>query len=671
MPNPLHAFARPTLLAAGLAALLAAAAPDVGAQRRAHTPACTDFYSVTNQAWLEANAAAARPVSALGELKALAERQQLELLEAAMNSPQNNVQQLLGDFWASGLDEAAVEADGAQPIVPLLSRIDAIRRARDIPPAIAALHQVGIPVLFDFTADVDLEQLSRHIGYFTQGGLGLPDPAFYTRTDADTQALMERYREYVGNILTLTGTPPASLEQDVATVLDVETRIASQWRALSLMRDPRSNYAPIPVAQLGSYKRLRLDQFLKAMEADGDTVSMANPELFTVLDGLVSELKPAQWKAYLRFHVGNAMAPYLSDTFRQAAFDFHGRVLRGETEPAPRQTQLLAAINRAAGPMLAREYVARYLPATTRSRAQSIAEQVRDALHDAATRAPWLGEPARAEALAKIDALRIEVGAPADDLDFSVQPMGRGSFGSNMLIASAWHHREEMRRIGRTNADRRWEVLPQQPALAYDLAQNRLMVSAAVLQPPVLDMSRDGAAHYGSFGALVGHELGRAIDIQGRHVDASGQVREWWTAGEEAAWDDRANRLAAQYGGYAYPGAPEIHVNGSLTRNENAADLAGLELSWQALQTATPELPRESAQHFFTAWAELWREQMPAAGAAQHAASSVHVPGQWRANGPLANLAAFSEAFQCKAGAPMLRPAEQQVSIWAAGTASE
>src|SRR5690606_27900872 len=325
--------------------------------------------------------------------------------------------------------------------------------------------------------------------------------------------------------------------------------------------------------------------------------------------GLVAGLKPDQWKAYLRFHIGNAMAPYLSKAFRDVAFNFHGQVLRGESAPLPRDVQVLNAISRDAGPMLAREYVARYLPAGTRSRADEIARHVRDALATAIDGNTWMAPATRQEAKTKLAQLKIELGAPARDLDFSVQPMGRTSFGSNMLIASTWHRREEMRRIGRGNANRRWDVLPQQPALAYDIAQNRLIVSAAALPAPVLDLTQDTATQYGTFGALVAHELARSVGYAGRLIDASGALRTWWTSDDEAAWLSRADGLVSQYNGYAYPGLEGVNVNGALSRNQDAADLAAIELAWNALAAAQPELDKAGKEAFFTGWAQLWRQQ--------------------------------------------------------------
>ncbi len=657
------ALALALVLAAGLPAHDTHAAPK---KAEPAVTACTDFYSFTNKDWLAANLLVeGTGISALGQLRDLAQRQQRELLDAAMRSPENHVQTLLGDFWASGLDAAAVEADGAQPIAPLLSRIDGIRRSKDIPPAIAALHQVGIPVLFQFTPDVDLADLDRHIGYFTQGGLGLTDPTYYTREDPDTRALLDRYRDYVEKILVLTGTPADKAAAQAQQVIDIETRIAQASRPMSLMRDPRNNYALVQSDTLGkSYRHLQLDDFLAAQAVQDDVVSLANPALFAELDTMVAKVKTDQWKAYLRFHVGNAMAPYLSKSFRDADFEFRGRVLRGDTTPPPRDQLVLDAINLAAGPMLAREYVSRYLPATTSSRAESIAGEVREALARAVERSTWMSASTKAEATAKLEKLTIEVGRPKRDLDYSVQPMGRGSFGGNMLIASTWRHREEMKRIGSASAGYRWDVLAQQPALAYDVAHNRLIVSAAVLQPPVLDMTQNAASHYGSFGALVGHELGRSVDAKGKFVDAAGELRSWWTPEDESAWSLRTAPLVAQYSAYPYPGLREIKVNGNQTLEENAADLAGIELAWDALAASQAELPKESKQAFFEGWARLWPQQMSSEEATRLAAVGVHAPGQWRANGPLVNLPAFGEAYGCKAGTAMQAKPEQQVSIW-------
>lgn len=637
----------------------AARAPAVSAQ-------CSDFYDATNAGWLKANPVPQTgAITPLGQLVDRSRQQQRELLDAAMKSPQGNVQKLLGDFWASGLDEAAVEADGSNPIAPLLTRINAIKKAKDVPASIAALHQVGIPVAFNFGPDVDLKALDRHIGYFMQGGMGLPDPAFYTRTDADTVALMGRYRNYVKQILALTGTPAAKLDAESQAVIALETELARNAQSLAGINNPFNNYAPISTKELNSrYRNLQLDAFLKAQGVDDDLVSLADPGLFKQLDGMVTKLKPDQWKAYLRWRVGDSMAPYLSKAYRDAEFEFRGRVLRGETLPPQRWEDVLDAINVAAGPMVGREYAARYLSAEDRRQAAWIVDKVREVQIEAVKNSSWMSAEAKTEAQAKLAALKIEIGTPLRDLDYSVQPMGRGSFGGNMLIASTWRHREEMKRIGKGNADRRWDVLPQQPSLAYDLAQNRLIVTAAILQGPVFNAKADAADKFGSFGGLVGHELTRAIDAKGALVDAKGELRSWWTPADKTAWTLLGNRVAAQYGSYDFPGVKGAKVNGTLTQEENLADIAGLELAWAAYLAQEPKAKQAQQQGFFRAWSALWAQQLSPNEAVRRLTADIRAPGLWRSNGTLANLPAFGATFSCKAGQPMQRSEAEQIKVW-------
>lgn len=668
MPNvrPLSiavAFSLATLLSAQDATAARKKAP---AKAPAASAACTDFYDVANADWLKANAVPqAGAVTAMGQLAERTRLQQRQLLDSAMKAPQGNVQKLLGDFWASGLDEAAVEVDGSKPIAPLLTRINAIKKAKDVPASIAALHQVGIPVAFNFAPDVDLKALDRHIGYFMQGGMGLPDPAFYTRTDAETVALMGRYRNYVKQILALTGTAPNKLDAESQAVIQLETELARHAQSLAGINNPFNNYAPISTKELtGRYKNLQLDAFLKAQGVNDDLVSLADPALFQQLDGMITRVKPEQWKAYLRWRVGDAMAPYLSKAYRDAEFEFRGRVLRGESVAPARWEQVLDAINVAAGPMLGREYAAAHLTPDARRQAGTIVDRIRETQVAAVKRSTWLSPEAKSEAEAKLQAMKIEIGTPTRDLDYTVQPMGRGSFGGNMLIASTWRHSQEMKRIGKGNADRRWDMLPQQPALAYDLAQNRLIVTAAGLQGPIFTDTATTAGKYGAYGALVAHEITRAIDAKGALVDAKGELRSWWTPADKSAWTLLGNRVAAQYSSYDYPGVKNAKVNGGLTREENLADLAGVEIAWEAFTATQPDAKPADKQAFFKAWASLWPQQVSPNEATQRLTSEIHAPGRWRTNGPLSNLPEFGASFTCKPGQPMRRTDAEQIKVW-------
>lgn len=655
-------------LALSTALMASAIAPDAQAQRKraarapAQPSACTDFHRFANGSWLSTHPTPATgAVSAMSQLVENTRLQQKALLDRAASQPANDVQKLLGDFWASGLDETAIEADGSKPIAPLLARIDALSRNKDLPATFAALHQVGIPVAFHFSADVDLTSLDRHIGYFMQGGTGLTDPAFYTRRDADTAVVMGRYQDYIKQILALTGTPANRLDAEARSVIALETRLAQQSQGLSSLNNPFNNFAPIAVAGLDrSYPNLQLSHFLSAQGVKDDQVSLADPAFFKTLDGLVKQQPIAAWKAYLRWRVGDAMAPYLSAGYQQAASGFRMQVLQGQRAPTQRWEHVLDAINTAAGPMLGREYTTAHLRSDDRRQAALVIDKVRDAQLAAIARNPRLSAEARTEATAKLQAMKIEIGAPLRDLDYSVQPMGRGSFGGNMLIAATWRHREEMKRIGRGNADRRWDVLPQQPSLVYDIAQNRIIVTAAVLQPPIYDAAAGTGVRFGSFGALVGHELTRAIDRKGAQVDARGTLRNWLSPADQAAWNALGDQLQPALAALAYPDVANATVDARRVRDSVLGDLSGLELAWQAYTALEPSSPASERQAFFIAWARLWPQAVAPAEAVARMTGDIHLPGALRAQFPPTHMKAFAQTFQCSASSTAGNP----VQVW-------
>jgi putative endopeptidase len=628
--------------------------------------ACNDLYAEANKGWLAANTMPeAGAISALGQLNERALQQQRQLLDGFMQAPRNDRQRLLGDFWASGLDESALERDGATAISPLLKRVTAIRTGKDVAQTIATLHQTGIPVAFAFVADSDPRDVRRTIGLFTQGGLGLPDPAYYTRTDAETQALLARYASHIRRILALTGVAPQDIETQTAMALDVEKRIAALSKPLPELREAHRNATPIDTATLGKqFRNLQLDTFLKTQGVTVSSVAMTDPALFAQLDTLISQLRPAQWQAYLRWRIGDAMAPYLAKPWREAAFDFHGKTLRGQEAAAPRWEDVLGVINQVAGPLLGQEYAATYLPDSTREQAGRIAQHVQQVLRQTIADGHLLQGAAQAEALKKIDTLRIEVGTPPADWEGLPQPVSRTSFGSNVLAAAAWQHRQDMRRINQgTTAAPVWNVPPQRPALAYDLTHNRLIITAAILQPPVFDPAMPIGSQYGALGALIGHELIHVIDGAGRYVNAQGTLTDWWSAEDDARWQALAARITRFYERLPYPGVANAHVDGARTRDENFADLAGLTLAQAALRLAQPNPDTQTQKSFYIGWAQLWAQQVAPEEAQRRAHQDVRAPGVWRANAAAMQQPGFATAFACKAGAKMLLPDTERINV--------
>jgi len=683
-----------TLPALLLAALTAITAADAGAQRR-RTPAksppppaaCMDFYLDTHKQWLAEHPStyAMAPLSALGELQQRVLEQQYAFLNWSMAHAVTDAQRALGRLWLSGFDVKAIENDGLAPIEPLLKRIEAIRRPRDVAPMLTMLHFFGLGAGFSFHAGPDPDGSGLLFGTFSEAALGLPDPDYYLREDEDTRLLLAHYTMYVQEILRLSGTAEDDLRAQMEQVINLETRLARLARPLP---DSAANTADettpaadgadaaeaneaatvetSPVRSTAAdlakqYRNLQLAEFFaRHKTAQEAVVIIPNPALLAGLNRLSASLKPEQWKIYLRFHLLHTLAPYLPRGYSDAHFDFYGRILRGDSDPPVPPRIILNAVNHALGPVLAREYSARYVSAETRSAATQIAANVRAALERSLEASTWLSQSAKTDALGKLTSLKIEIAIPKgfDEDEADLPDFSFGTFAHLMAESSRWKVARDLERIGHADdSAERWGVLPQQPVLAYDPVYHRLIVSAAVLHRPILDTRAALAAQYGSYGALVGRELSRVIMPDGTPTSA-------WNQDDTRAWESKREQLSAQYSAWPWPNTRDIKVNGERSADANLADLAGVELAYAALEAAEPELDASGKDAFFRAWAGLWREQMGPETARYNALTQPYAPGHWRGNGPLTQLPAFSQTYQCPQGTPMTRPAQDQVTLW-------
>jgi len=621
--------------------------------------ACSDFYDATNDAWLKAHPAPAMgSVSAFDAMTANARQQEQTLLESLASNPSGDADRALGALWTDGMNEAAVDAAGAAPLQPLFDRIAKVKKAKDLAAAIADLHAAGVPVLFNFSADVDLKDFDRQLGYANQGGLGLPDPDYYTRPDADTRALLGRYRTYVETVLQLSGTPADKVSVESGWVLSIEMQLAQASLPLVQLRDPNNAYRPVTLGELQkAYPNIAFDKFLRAQHADDDHISLAHTGYFAAANGLLASVPVEQWQAYLRFHVANALAPYLSRGFQDAHFQMYEHVLNGSQQPQPRALVVLGAIDRALGVAMGHAYAQRYLSQASKDAAAHVADGLRAAAKDAIAHNAWMDEPTRAAAQAKLDKLRVEIGEPTRNAALTGLTLGGGSFAADMLAAAAWSHQRDMAAIGKRTSERRWPVLAQVPDVSYDLVQNRIVITAAFLQAPVFDASFDIAQQYGALGSLIGHQLHYAFDGKGRTIDADGQLHDWWTPTTSAAYEQRTAPIIAQYDAYAAQGA--VKVNGRQTRDENLADLGGVELALDALKASGTAV---ATQPFFEAYARVWERNTAPDTATTDVSTSIQAPAKYRVNGVLANVPEFGKAFQCKAWQAM--QSKTPVSIW-------
>lgn len=631
------------------------------------TPACADFYQHANGGWLRDNPVPAGFASwgTFEEVGLQGLQQQRTLLEQAATSS-DHVERLLGDLYASGMDEAAVEAAGAAPLQPLLARIDRIAKTRDVAPVIAELHARGIPVLFDFGVNDDLRNPAKRIAYANQGGLGLADRDYYLREDADTRLLLTAYLGYVERLLTLSGSPaPAA---DAEAVLAIEKRLAAASLTLLQLRDPVISYRVVAIRELDkTYPALAWSKFIRTQGLAKDaTISLAHSAFFREANALVSGLSPAQWRAYLRFHAAHALAPYLSRGYLDAHDAMYLRTLRGSQEPMPRWRRVLGTVDTLMGPALGQSYLRTHFPPASREAAEALVENIRLTLRGQLEDASWLGTQARAAALEKIDSVDVKLGGPEAEFGYEGLKLDTKSYAGNVLAIAAWLHRHHMAAADKVREEWQWPQPAQAVNVFYDPARNQLVVPAGLMQPPIFQAGGDAAINYGGLGSIVAHELMRGFDAIGSRFDAQGRIAPWWQEADSNAFNARFEPLRSQYD--AYPVLGQVKVNGHLTLPENIADLAGVEIARAALDALGP-LPAEgtlsAAQRYYLAHARLWRRNYRDEELQLLSRIDVHAPAKWRVNGPLANLTPFATAFSCKVGKDsMMRAEKDRVTVF-------
>ncbi len=632
MPSRMKPLLSPLL---GSLLLTLAAAP-VAAQRTPAAPqACADFYSYTNAAWLRANPLPARAdrFSRWDQLIALGRTQRDQVLAATTAPAGATVSVRLADLFASAENEAAIEAAGLRPIEPLLAIVNRIKRPKDVAKAIASLHAAGMPVLVDL--QVQRDATGKPYAQIGPAGMGLPDPGFYASADPLVQPVEAKYGAAVSEWLRLTGTPQAKLAAETAAVLQIERDLAKSVLAAT----PFQVMAARDAAKVAG--ALDLEGVLAAHGLKATQVAMTGPGFFQALNQHLAKTKPEQWKAYLRAQIARDMAPTLGKAFHGPWADLYEVTLAGQAAPTPRGARARGILEARVPEFLDAAYTQRFLPVPRQQRAQAIAAAVKTSALAAVERSTWLSAAGKTSARQRLETMQVQVGSEVPDNVFDDLRFSRDGFAGNVLNLRRW-----LMKYALVRARFAWPAEQWQPLVVWLPQENRLLVTAATLQPPLLD---DGgsAADFGGLGALVGQQMSLSLQA--------------WDGADAAAWSARSTPLIAQYNVYSATGGA-TRVNGNRSFAQNQADLAGLELAWDALNAqGTPDANASKA--FFTGWASLWARQDKATALAAAQAGSDHAPSKWRVNGPLANLPAFGQAFGCRAGA-MQRPAKQQVALW-------
>jgi len=623
---------------------------------------CVDFYQYACGAW---NASHPLPAdrARFGRFQELQDRNQqvdLEILQAAAaKQDRTELEQKIGDYYASCMNTAAIVKKGIDALTPELDRIAALKDMAGIGAETARLHRLGVTVVFGFGEEADPKDSSRTIASLRPEGLSLPDRDYYLKQDPRYVEIRQRYLQHVKNMFQLAGDKPQAASLKATMVLDFENALAKDSLDRVTLRDPDKTYHLLPKAGLANlYAAFPWDAYFKAAGAPAfESVDVVYPDGIKLLATDLSSQPIDAWQAYFSYHLLSSSASELPQPFEDEYFDFWQRYLAGVKEPRPRNLRCAAATDRALGDLLGQKFIQVAFGADAKAQITSLVEGVERALGDDISNLSWMTEETRASAIVKLKAITNNVGYPKKWRDYSKVAIAPDDYLGNSLRAAEVMSQQRLEKIGKPTDKTEWTMTAPTVNAFYSPENNSINFPAGILQPPFFDPRRDMAANYGGIGVVIGHEMTHGFDDQGRKFDASGNLRDWWTAQDRDEFERRASCIADQYSGYT--SVDNVNLNGRLTLGENAADNGGLRVAYMALQEALTRTPGQKLdgftpeQRFFLGFAQVWCENMSPQELRQRAITDPHSPGRFRVDGTVHNMPEFQQVFSCKPDAPM------------------
>ncbi|MBK9965943.1 MAG: M13 family metallopeptidase [Holophagales bacterium] len=638
---------------------------------------CEDFYQYAVGGWLKANPIPADK-SRWGSFEELADgnrailRSILEETSAKSDWPKGSAKQKVGDFFASGMDETAIERAGTKPLEPWLAKIDGVKSNAGLPKLVAELHGRRLMAGYGFYVSQDQKESTRYIAALGQGGLGLPDRDYYLKDDAKSKEVREKYLVHVARMLELLGDSPDAARAKAAVVMDLETKLAKASRTRVELRDPEKNYNKRTVAQLA--EAAPGYDWMGFLAAAGvpqvQELNVRQPEFLAAFAALAAAEPLDSWKTYFRWHLVRSSASLLPKRFDEEAFAFFGRTLNGVPEQEERWKRVQAATDGALGEALGQLYVERAFSPKSKERMKVLVENLRASLKGRIEAAPWMGAETKKAALKKLAAFGVKIGYPDKWRDYSALPISRGSYFDNVVAADAFEVKRNLAKLGKPIDRTEWGMTPPTVNAYYSPTMNEIVFPAGILQPPFFWADGDDAVNYGGIGVVIGHEMTHGFDDSGSRSDAEGNLKNWWSEEDRKSYDARTALVARQFDGYKP--LPDLGINGKLTLGENVSDLGGLKVSYEALRKALGKDPNEApkvdgftpAQRFFLNYAAIWRNNIRDEALRVRLNTDPHSPGRYRVLGPLSALPEFHAAFGCTEEGPMVMPEADRPSIW-------
>jgi predicted metalloendopeptidase len=636
---------------------------------------CVDFYQYACGNWMKNNPIPADK-SRWGRFNELDEhnlyilRDILEEAEAAKQP--SAIQKKVGDYYGSCMDEATIEKRGTEPLTPMMNQIAAMKTKQDLIRQVGALHRDGVPALFSFGQMPNMHDSRETVANLDQGGLSLPDRDYYLKDDAKSVETREKYVAHVQKMFELLGDKPETAAAEAKTVLAIETGLAKASMDRTARRDPKNRDHTMPVTEIASSApNFELTEYFADSKAPKfSSVNVGNPEFFKAVNDQIASTSMDDWKTYLRWRVLDTYAGALPKPFVDEDFQFFGAYLSGQKEIEARWKRCVESTDRNLGMALGQLYVDKTFGPEGKERTLNMVHAIETAMHQDISSLNWMSDATKQKAYEKLNAIVNNIGYPDKWRDYSTVAVKRDDYAGNFTRAHAFEVQRQRNKISKPTDKKDWGMTPPTVNAYYRGSMNDINFPAGILQPPFYDKNLDDAVNYGGIGVVIGHELTHGFDDQGRKFDADGNLKDWWTADDAKAFEERAGCTADEYSGFTAvkDDKGEVKLNGRLTLGENTADNGGLKIAYLALMNTignTPVKPVDGytpQQRFFISYGQIWCQNVTDQEARRLAIIDPHSPGRWRVNGAVQNSAAFAEAFGCKAGQPMVR--ENACRVW-------
>jgi len=631
--------------------------------------ACTDFYQFACGGWIAKNPVPSDRAS-WGRFEELQERNNETLhriLEtaAAGRDPESKK---IGDYYASCMDETAIDARGAAPLDPLLKKIAAVTSVADLAPLVAELHTVGVNVFFQFGSQADFKDASVEMAIADQGGLGLPDRDYYFKDDAKSADLRTQYLDHLARMSALLGAADNQAKASAQQIMNIETALAKNALDAVSRRDPNKVYHKMSNAELQALTpQFPWNRYFTGIGSPPVyALNVAEPDFIKGFGQLLATTPLDQLKAYLRWQVAHASAAVLAKPFVDENFRFFGTALTGAKELRPRWKRCVQYTDSDLGEALGQAFVKEAFGPQAKADTLKMVHELESALENDINGLAWMTPATKKEALVKLHAIADKIGYPDRWRDYSALSIVRGDALGNSQRSNAFEFHRQMAKIGKPVDKTLWLMTPPTVNAYYNPLENNINFPAGILQPPFYSAKADAAINFGGSGAVIGHELTHGFDDQGRQFDARGNLKDWWTPADAKSFEDRAQCLVDEYSGFT--AIDDVKLNGKLTLGENTADNGGLRIALMAYLARTANQPPQTLDGFtpeqrvFLGWGQVWCENVRPERARMLAQINPHSPGHDRVNGVVSNMPEFQKAFACKADAPMVR--KNQCRVW-------